>query len=145
MQFKDDSLNRPIIVGVLARAKSGATQPFLCGAQDGQQFYVKGVGAGARSVVCEWLAGCLAQAFGLPIAPFEIVEIPQALNATSPMIRLEGLSLARDGHVLAAPMELRIPASGLIDYEACDMASENGGIAMNLRSLIPIGRDRLEN
>lgn len=35
--------------------------------------------AGRRSLVCEWIAGKLGRFLGLPIAPFDIVMVPQAL------------------------------------------------------------------
>ncbi len=40
---------------------------------------MKGRGAGRRSQLCEWTAGNLAAALGLPIAPFQIVNVPAAL------------------------------------------------------------------
>lgn len=65
------------------RAEQGVTRPFLCRADDEHWYYVKGHGAGLRSLLCEWIAGRLAQAFGLPIAHFERVEVPQALIQTA--------------------------------------------------------------
>lgn len=67
------------ITEVLRRSFQGVTQPFICRGDDGDIYFVKGVGAGRRSQICEWIAGRLGQELGLPIAPFEIVEIPAEL------------------------------------------------------------------
>lgn len=74
------------IIEILGRAKHGVTKPFLCKGEDDQLYYVKGTGshAGHRSLLAEWIAGHLAQAFGLPIAPFKIVEISPALIEVGP-------------------------------------------------------------
>jgi hypothetical protein len=40
---------------------------------------VKGKSAGRKSLVAEWLASCMAQAFGLPVAPFRIAEVDERL------------------------------------------------------------------
>jgi hypothetical protein len=68
------------IVEVLQRAKQGRTLPFHCRGADGRLYYVKGHDAGGRSLIAEWLASNMAGAFGLPIAEFRIVEIPEALK-----------------------------------------------------------------
>jgi hypothetical protein len=44
-----------------------------------KSIFVKGFGAGKRSLICEWIAGGLAVRLGLPVAPFEIVDVPEAL------------------------------------------------------------------
>lgn len=67
------------IIEVMRRATQGMTRPFICRGDDGHTYFVKGRGAGRRSQICEWLAGELAQSFGLPIAPFEVLEAPQEL------------------------------------------------------------------
>ncbi len=67
------------IVEILGRSQQGITKPFICRAEDGLVYFVKGPGGGARSLICEWIAGQLGRMLGLPIAPFVIVEIPQEL------------------------------------------------------------------
>lgn len=67
------------IVEILERSEQGVTRPFLCRCDDDQLYYVKGRGAGPRSLLCEWLVGHLAHALGLPVPPFAIVEAPQSL------------------------------------------------------------------
>lgn len=67
------------ILEVTERARQGKTEPFICRASDGWLYYVKGHYAGYRSMICEWIAGRLAQELELPIAPFEVVDVPRAL------------------------------------------------------------------
>ncbi len=67
------------IVEILGRATQGVTRPFICRADDQAIYFVKGRGAGQRSLICEWVAGCLAKNMGLSIAPFAIVDVPQGL------------------------------------------------------------------
>jgi hypothetical protein len=67
------------IVEILGRSAQGATRPFICRGDDGKIYYVKGRGAGRRSQLCEWTAGHLARALELPIADFEIVDVPAVL------------------------------------------------------------------
>ena len=67
------------IVEIIGRSTQGVTQPFICRGTDDAIYFVKGFGAGKRSLVCEWVAGNLALRLGLPIAPFEIVDVPDML------------------------------------------------------------------
>jgi len=67
------------VVEVQRRASQGATRPFLCKASDGKAYFVKGRGAGFRSLICEWVVGCLGRRLGLPIPPFEILQVPEQL------------------------------------------------------------------
>lgn len=72
------------IVEIIDRSKQGVTLPFVCRGEDGKVYYVKGRGAGRRSLVCEWIAGSLAKSLGLPIADFELVSIsPELINLAS--------------------------------------------------------------
>lgn len=83
------------IVEIMGRAQQGVTQPFICRAEDDQVYFVKGRGAGRRSLVCEWIAGQLGRRLGLPIAPFEIVEIPEALLAVAMRDDLNDLGVGK--------------------------------------------------
>lgn len=67
------------IVEILRRSEQGATQPFICRGEDGYLYYVKGRHAGYEALCREWVAAELARRFGLPIAPFVIAEVPEAL------------------------------------------------------------------
>ncbi|MEO5558847.1 MAG: HipA family kinase [Dokdonella sp.] len=67
------------ITEILRRSEQGVTRPFLCRCEDDRLYYVKGSGAGPRSLLCEWLAGQLARAFDLPLPEFAIVQASQDL------------------------------------------------------------------
>lgn len=67
------------IIEIIERADQGVTKPFICRGEDDEVYFVKGRGAGRRSLICEWIAGNLAMALGLPVAPFRIVEVPESL------------------------------------------------------------------
>ncbi len=71
------------IVEIAGRSEQGMTRPFICRGDDGNAYFVKGIEAGRRSQVCEWIAGMLALELDLPIAPFEIVDVPEELVAAS--------------------------------------------------------------
>lgn len=77
------------IVEIIGRSTQGVTEPFVCRGDDDAIYYVKGIGAGRRSQLCEWIAGRLGRTLGLPIPPFEIVEVAEELIASGNM---EGLS-----------------------------------------------------
>ena len=73
-------MNQTVILEeVLGRSIQGKTEPFICRGEDGETYYVKGAGAGRRSLICEWVAGQLATEFGLPIAGYALAEVPSAL------------------------------------------------------------------
>lgn len=68
-----------IIEEIQGRAKQGVTEPFICQGDDGAVYFVKGIGAGRRSQICEWVSAQLATAFGLPIAEYVLAEVPAEL------------------------------------------------------------------
>lgn len=67
------------IVEVLGRSIQGITRPFICRGEDDRTYFVKGQGAGRRSLITEYVCGTLAEVFGLPVPDFEIVEIAPEL------------------------------------------------------------------
>lgn len=71
------------IIEILGRSDQGMTRPYICRADDNEIYFVKGHGAGRRGLVCEWIGSCLAMRFGLPVAPFDVVDVPQELIALS--------------------------------------------------------------
>ncbi len=71
------------IVEVLRRSEQGATKPFICRGDDDHTYFVKGRGASRQSLIAEYLCGRLARRLHLPIADFEIVEIPEQLIKAS--------------------------------------------------------------
>lgn len=72
------------IVEIIKQADQGLSSPFLCRADDGALYFVKGRASGRASLWAEWLAGHLGQAFGLPIPPFCIAEVPAGLIRECP-------------------------------------------------------------
>jgi hypothetical protein len=70
-----------VIEEVMGRSTQGMTEPFICRGDDGETYYVKGHGAGRRSLIAEWVAGHLATAFGLPVAEYALAEVPEQLVA----------------------------------------------------------------
>lgn len=67
------------IAEIIGRSEQGVTRPFICRGVNGSTYFVKGRGAGRRSQICELVASKLAVRFGLPVAPFEIVSVPNEL------------------------------------------------------------------
>lgn len=67
------------VVEYIRRSEQGATRPFICKCDDGHIYYLKGRSAGKTTLLREWLAGCLAKGFGLPIADFAQVDVPPEL------------------------------------------------------------------
>ncbi len=76
---------QPILIEEILRpTRNGCCQPLLCRGEDGELYYVKGRQTNRHSVCAEWLCAHLAQAFGLPIAPFALVEIAEDRLAYAP-------------------------------------------------------------
>lgn len=72
------------IVEIIKQAEQGLSSPFLCRGDDDVLYFVKGRASGRASLWAEWLAGHLGQAFGLPIPPFRLVDVPTALVRECP-------------------------------------------------------------
>ncbi|ROO35214.1 HipA family kinase [Salinisphaera orenii] len=69
------------IVEVIDRSVQGKTRPFICRGSDDAIYFVKGRDAGRRSLICEWICGCLARELELPVPDFRIAHVPaQLLN-----------------------------------------------------------------
>lgn len=100
------------IVEILERSDQGVTRPFLCRCDDENLYYVKGRGAGRSSLLCEWLAGHLAKAFGLPVPPFAIVDAPRSLVELFPEGRELGAGLAFGSRAVAHTQELSMSHLG---------------------------------
>lgn len=98
------------IVEILGRSIQGVTRPFQCRCENGDLYYVKGHGAGRYSLIAEYVCGHLARSFGLPVAAFEIVEIPQKLITWSRATDLHdlGAGLAFGSKVLPHVQEFSI-------------------------------------
>ena len=68
-----------VIVEVIERSIQGRTEPYICRGDDGEVYFVKGRSATRQGLINEWLCANLAQALGLPIAPFAIADVPRDL------------------------------------------------------------------
>lgn len=105
------------IVEIIRRSEQGRTRPFLCRGEDGHTYFVKGRGAGLRSLILEWVCGHLALAFGLPVAEFEVVEVPAVL--IDPLLFPEanelGAGLAFGSRVFPHVQEVTISHLDLVD------------------------------
>lgn len=105
-------MSQPIVVieEVIDRAKQGATEPFICRGDDGELYYAKGIGAGRRSQICEWVAARLASLFDLPIAEYALAEVPEELVAynTFPGIRELGSGIVFASRALPHVQELTV-------------------------------------
>src|SRR5262245_25457640 len=67
------------VTEIISRSVQGITRPFLCRADDGRLYYVKGNGAGRRALIAEWIGRHLGQRLGLPIPAFRQAIIPADL------------------------------------------------------------------
>lgn len=97
------------------RAVQGRTRPFLCRADDGHSYYVKGKAAGRRSLICEWVAGALAREFGLGLPEFRVAIAPAALLSLHPEGSDLGASPAFASRVVAHAAELGFAHIGDVD------------------------------
>lgn len=62
-------MSMPQITRIIRRSNQGATQPFICQADDGKTYYVKGKSASIGERIREWIGANLAMAFGLNVPP----------------------------------------------------------------------------
>lgn len=108
-----------VIEEVLRRADQGVTRPFVCRGSDGELYFVKGIGAGRRSQICEWVAARLATAFGLPVAEYALAEVPiELIEADAfPEIGQLGSGTVFASRQLAHPQELNVTTRDLVPDE----------------------------
>lgn len=67
------------IVEVLGQAEQGKSLPYLCRAEDGNLYYVKGQQTNRSSLWAEWICAHLAQAMNLALPPFSLVQVDESL------------------------------------------------------------------
>lgn len=67
------------IVEIIRPADQGRTTPFLCTAEDGHRYFVKGYAATPYGLVREWMGANLATAFGLAIPEFQLAYLDHEL------------------------------------------------------------------
>ena len=69
---------------VLGPAEQGKSLPFKCVGVDGNLYFVKAQQTNRASLWREWICAHLAQAFGLSIPPFSLVQVDETLHAELP-------------------------------------------------------------
>lgn len=67
------------ITEIVRPFEQGSTRPFLCVAEDGKKYVVKGQAATRRQLIAEYVCAHLAKRFGLPIPNFDIAYIDSSL------------------------------------------------------------------
>ncbi|MDP2832267.1 MAG: hypothetical protein Q8Q28_02990 [Pseudomonadota bacterium] len=72
------------IIEIIKPAEQGLSTPFLCRGDDDALYFVKGRNSGRASQWAEWLAGHVGRAFGLPIPPFCLAQVPANLVRECP-------------------------------------------------------------
>ena len=83
------------IVEIIRPAEQGRSGPYVCRGEDDSLYFVKGRNTGRRSQIAEWICAHLATAWGLPLAPFALVEIAsELLVETSESMREVGAGIA---------------------------------------------------
>ncbi len=83
------------VVAIEKRCEVGTcvSRPFMVRAEDGQIYWLKGLGTGwSRRELCyELLAARMASALDLPIAPYEVLDIPQEILEFSAVPEVDAL------------------------------------------------------
>ena len=67
------------IISIGDIASQGVSEPYLCGGEDGEDYFVKGLRSGRHSQINEWICANIAHAVGLPIASFCLLETEEEL------------------------------------------------------------------
>ncbi|MEM6278787.1 MAG: HipA family kinase, partial [Verrucomicrobiota bacterium] len=67
------------IVSISGRAEKGVSRPFFCEGDDGFSYFVKSANVSGDQLVLEYLISRLAEECGLPVAPVQLVTIPEDL------------------------------------------------------------------
>ncbi|MEZ5480327.1 MAG: HipA family kinase [Thiolinea sp.] len=98
------------ITEIIGRANQGATRPFICRAEDGKLYYVKGKSASTGERIREWIGANLAAVFGLTVPPMALLEIPKSLlDVSDSEVQHDlGLGFAVGSQQILAVDELRV-------------------------------------
>ncbi|MDF2376553.1 MAG: hypothetical protein P1U81_09940 [Verrucomicrobiales bacterium] len=71
------------IVSISGRAENGTSRPYFCEADDGHYYFVKSANVSGDQLVTEFVMSRLAEECGLPVAPVQLVTIPEELTQYS--------------------------------------------------------------
>ncbi len=63
------------IVLIKDQTAQGKTSPFICEAEDGVEYVVKGRGVAREGIIAEWICAALGKSLGFPIPDCEIMEL----------------------------------------------------------------------
>lgn len=117
---------------ILRQSIQGTSEPYLCRDSNNQLHFVKGKQCGRRGMICELVGSILAQRFGLPIAPFGIAEIDEALiEISDPSSRRLGSGLAFASEKVDLTQEItlsntaHVPIRTAMDIAAFDWWTKN--------------------
>jgi len=130
------------ILQVERRSVEGITKPFLCLADDGKRYWVKGKNCGVQGLCREWVAGRLAMELGLNIAPFRQALVPEDLLRKSMMPDIAELGA---GIVFASEKIEGVEDFKMIHIDKVDIGTRRTLIAFDFwiqnedRSLGPLG------
>jgi hypothetical protein len=69
----------PTIEEVIRRSEQGVHRPFLCKADDGKEYFVKGRASGYQTLIKEIVAGAIGRLFDLPVPPCMVIHVPREL------------------------------------------------------------------
>lgn len=80
-----------VINEVVRRSNQGVTRPYICRDEIGRQLWVKGRSWSVRELAAEWVCACLARAWGLPLAGFDLVSVSPELVSFSAVPEIASL------------------------------------------------------
>lgn len=108
-----------LIDEIVRRSDQGVTRPFICRAEDGCLYFAKGKGAGKESRIAEYVCGCLAKIFGLPVADFAIADVSETLIDVTPIEDIHdlGAGLVFASKAVAQVQEIQIQQLAKIDEQ----------------------------
>lgn len=67
------------IIEIIQKFEQGATEPYLCRAENGERYVVKGRSAPVRERISEYICAMLGRDFGLPIPECKLLSVPDEL------------------------------------------------------------------
>ena len=77
------------VVEIIRKIEQGRTEPYLCGANDGNKYVVKGKTTQGKGRIVEYICAHIGKAFELPIPDFNIIEVPDFLLEYDPAYQMD--------------------------------------------------------
>lgn len=72
------------VIEIQSQSEQGFQQPFLCKADDGESYYVKGRQTTRASLYNEWICANLAAQLKLPMPPFKLLNVSEEILEEAP-------------------------------------------------------------